>query len=129
MLEPAATARHTQAGPPDAVSAAGRPSTSALMWPGTQGPTAESLPEARDAEQKQGLPALLPRLLTQGLGAFSLWPWGEKRACRKQKGHRDAETCRLQMERFSASFSWLQWECGASKLNRKEKLVPVDGNE
>ena len=63
------------------------------------------------------------------LAGLSLWPWGEKRACRKQKGHRDAETCRLQMERFSASFSWLQWECGASKLNRKEKLVPVDGNE
>ena len=55
------------------------------MWPGTQGPTAESLPEARDAEQKQGLPALLPRLLTQGLGAFSLWPCGgpdlRARAC------------------------------------------------
>ena len=63
------------------------------------------------------------------LAGLSLWSWEERRACRKQKGHRDAETCQLQMEKFSASFSWLQWECGAIKLNRKVKLVPMDGNE
>lgn len=50
-----------QAGPPAAVSAAGRPSASAPMWPGTQGPTAKPLTEARDAEQEQGLPTLLPQ--------------------------------------------------------------------